>query len=136
MHPVSEDETALASADAGFGVAFAGAVVRHDDTSATSVFGEIGFFQLVTWGGSGYYSVSGFEAERGYWLLVLETTNVTISGTPVESLNLTLSPSWSMIGGLYSSVQAEDVFPGFYQLVTWTGTGYTPATVFEPGKGY
>jgi len=28
VHPVSEDETALASADAGFGVALAGAVVR------------------------------------------------------------------------------------------------------------
>lgn len=51
-------------------------------------------------------------------------------------MNLDLSIGWSMIGGTYDEVQAADVFPDFYQLVTWTGTGYTPATVFEPGKGY
>jgi len=41
-----------------------------------------------------------------------------------------------MVGEIYDEAQAADVFPGFYQLVTWTGTGYTPATTFEPGKGY
>ncbi|MDP6047995.1 MAG: hypothetical protein QGG23_00905 [Candidatus Bathyarchaeota archaeon] len=28
------------------------------------------------------------------------------------------------------------VFFGFYQLVTWIGTGYASATAFDPGKGY
>ena len=110
--------------------------VVPDDMSATSVLDGVGFYQLVTWSGTGYATSTEFEAGRGYWLLVLEDTNVTISGTPVEWLNLTLSPGWSMIGGLISNVQAADVFPDFYQLATWTGTGYTPATVFELGKGY
>jgi len=110
--------------------------VLPDDPMASSVLSDVGFYQLVTWSGTGYVTASEFEAGHGYWLLVLEDTNVTISGDPVDWLNLTLSPGWGMIGGLNSNVQAADVFPEFYQLVTWTGTGYTPATVFEPGKGY
>jgi hypothetical protein len=41
-----------------------------------------------------------------------------------------------MIGGTIDEMQADDVFPGYNYLVTWTGTGYVTATVFEPGKGY
>ena len=110
--------------------------VEPGDPSATSVLGGVGFYQLVTWGGTGYISATEFEAGRGYWLLVLEDVNVTVTGIPVDSLSLSLSPGWSMVGGTYDEVPSADVFPGFYQLVTWTGTGYTPATAFEPGKGY
>ena len=110
--------------------------VVPDDHSASSVLSDVGFFQLVTWSGTGYVPATSFEAGKGYWLLVLEDVNVTVSGSPVYSLSLSLSTGWSMIGGTYDEVQAADVFPGFYQLVTWTGTGYIPATVFEPGRGY
>jgi len=110
--------------------------VVPDDVLAASVLDGAGFFQLVSWSGTGYYASDDFLAGRGYWLLVLEDVNVTVSGIPVESLDLTLSPGWSMVGGTLDEVQAADVFPGFYQLVTWTGAGYTPATVFEPGRGY
>jgi len=110
--------------------------VIPEDPSASSVLSGISFYQLVSWSGSGYVTATLFEAGRGYWLLVLEDVNVTVSGAPVDSLSLSLSPGWSMVGGTYDEVQATDVFPEFYQLVTWTGTGYTTATVFEPGKGY
>jgi len=110
--------------------------VVPEDTSALHVLSGVGFYQLVAWSGTGYVSVSSFEAGKGYWLLVLQDTNVTVSGEPVSSVVLDLQPGWSMVGGLYSVVQAEDVFPGFYQLVTWSGTGYVTATEFEPGRGY
>ena len=110
--------------------------VDPQDASASTILGNVGFYQLITWSGSGYISATSFEAGRGYWLLVLEDVNVTVSGEPVDSLILSLSAGWSMVGGTYGEVQAADVFPGFYQLVTWTGTGYIPATVFEPGRGY
>jgi len=110
--------------------------VVPEDVSASDVLDGVGYYQLVTWSGTGYLAASDFESGRGYWLLVLEDVNVTVSGIPVDEVTLTLSLGWSMIGGPNSVVQAADVFPGFYQLVTWTGTGYTPATVFEPGKGY
>ena len=110
--------------------------VVPDDASAASILSDVEFYQLVTWSGSGYVASSEFEAGGGYWLLVLEDVNVTVTGIPVDEVTLTLSPGWSMIGGPNSVVQASEVFPGFYQLVTWSGTGYTPASTFEPGKGY
>ena len=58
------------------------------------------------------------------------------TGEPVDSLTLNLSAGWNMIGGTIDEMQADDVFPGYNYLVTWTGTGYAEATVFEPGKGY
>ena len=110
--------------------------VLPDDPLASSVLSGIGFYQLVTWSGTGYVAATEFEAGRGYWLLVLEDVNVSVSGTSVDSLVLSLSPGWNMVGGTFDEAQAADVFPDFYQLVTWTGTGYTPASTFEPGKGY
>ena len=86
--------------------------------------------------GSSYQKVTDLRLGEGYWLLVLEDVNVTVTGTPIESLNLTLSPGWSLIGGIFSDVPVPGVFPGPYQLVTWNGAGYLPASVFEPGKGY
>jgi len=110
--------------------------VVPDDLTANAVMPSGLFFQLVTWSGTGYFAASDFEAGRGYWLLVLEDVNVTVTGIPVDEVTLTLSPGWSMVGGTFDEVQAAAVFPGFYQLVTWTGTGYTPASTFEPGRGY
>ena len=110
--------------------------VTPNDTLAASIMDGKGFFQLVTWSGTGYVPATSFEAGKGYWLLVLEDVNVTVSGSSVDSLNISLSAGWNMVGGTFDEVPADGVFPGFYQLVTWTGTGYTPATVFEPGRGY
>ena len=49
-----------------------------DDPSARSVMDGIDFFQLVTWGGKGYIASTEFELGKGYWLLVLEDTSITI----------------------------------------------------------
>ena len=51
-----------------------------EDPTASSVLGEAGFYQLVTWSGSGYVVATEFELGKGYWLLVLEDTNITITG--------------------------------------------------------
>ena len=42
-----------------------------------------------------------------------------------------------MIGSVIGkAVNADEVFPGFYQLLTWDGTSYITSAVIEPGKGY
>ena len=110
--------------------------VIPDDLAVTAVLDGVEFFQLVTWSGSGYVSASSFEAGRGYWLLVLADVNVTIFGDSIDQVTLNLSPGWSMVGGPNCIVQAAEVFPGFYQLVTWNGQGYVSVEVIEPGKGY
>ena len=92
----------------------------------------------MTWGASSYVSPTVAEAGVGYWVLVLEETTVSIENAdPVTSYELELPAGWSMIGSIFGeTVDANLVFPGFYQLLTWDGSGYVTATTIEPGKGY
>jgi len=103
------------------------------DASAESVLAGVGFYQLITWSGTSYMSASSFEAGMGYWLLVLQDVNVTVSGQPVSSVTLDMPPGWNMVGGPNSVVAKPSEI---YQLVTWSGSGYVPMTSFEPTKGY
>ena len=42
-----------------------------------------------------------------------------------------------MIGSIYGeTVDADDVFPSFYQLITWDGSSYVSSTIIEQGIGY
>ena len=109
-----------------------------DDVSFSTIFADVGFYQVLTWDGSGYVTPSVAEAGVGYWILVLEETTVTIeNANPVTSYTKSLPPGWSMIGSIYQeTVDASTVFPGFYQLLTWDGSGYVTSTTIEPGKGY
>jgi hypothetical protein len=110
--------------------------VVPDDPAASAVMPPGVFYQLVTWTGTSYAVSAVFEAGRGYWLLVLQDVDVTVSGQPVDSLSLGLSAGWNMVGGPIDEVEAVDVFSGFHQLVTWNGYGYQTSSSFEPGKGY
>ena len=51
-----------------------------EDPSTSSVLSDAGYYQLVTWIGTGYVVATEFELGKGYWLLVLEDTNITITG--------------------------------------------------------
>jgi len=109
-----------------------------DAASFSSIFSDVGFYQVLTWDGSSYVTPPEAEAGVGYWVLVLEETTITIDDAdPVTSYTTTLPAGWSMIGSIYEeTVNATDVFPGFYQLLTWNGSSYVTATTIEPGKGY
>jgi len=50
------------------------------DPSASSVLSDVSFYQLVTWSGTGYEVATEFELGKGYWLLVLEDTSISITG--------------------------------------------------------
>lgn len=76
------------------------------------------------------------EPRRGYWLLFLKSVNVTVTGVPVEDLDIVLEVGWNMVGGSINTVEAEGVFPDFYQLVSGSGSGYVGSTSFEPGREY
>ena len=109
-----------------------------DDPSFSSIFSGLPFYQVLTWDGSSYVTPTVAEAGVGYWVLVLEETTITIeNANPITSYTKSLPAGWSMIGSIYGeSVDADDVFPGFYQLLTWDGTSYVTSTTIEPGKGY
>ena len=92
----------------------------------------------MTWDGSSYITPTSAEVGVGYWVLVLEETTVSLeNASPVTSYELELPAGWSMIRSIYDqTVNADDVFPGFYQLLTWDGSSYVSSTTIEPGKGY
>jgi sugar lactone lactonase YvrE len=107
------------------------------DTSFASVFSGQGYYQVLTWTGTSYATPTNVEAGKGYWILVLSPTTITIEGTPVNSYSSELSAGWSMIGTVNGGVvDCSSVFSGYYQLLTWSGTSYSTATTIEPGKGY
>jgi hypothetical protein len=111
--------------------------VLPDDVSFSSVFSGMGYYQIIAWSGTSYVTPTTVEAGRGYWVLVLSSTTLNITGTPVYSYEADLPAGWSMIGSVYDvTVDAADVFPDYYQLVTWSGTSYVTATTIEPSKGY
>ena len=41
-----------------------------------------------------------------------------------------------MVSSFDRVASADEVFPDYYQLVTWNGNGYVNVDVMEPGKGY
>jgi hypothetical protein len=107
------------------------------DTAFTSIFSEVGFYQVYTWEGSSYVVPDAAEAGWGYWVLVLADTTVRITGTPVMSYERDLPAGWSLIGSIYpGAVDADLAFPGYYQLYAWDGTKYVAATTIDPWKGY
>jgi len=130
----SQGVTVTLELDAGWNMV--SSPVIPEDPASASVLSDVGFYQLVTWSGSSYVFATSFEVGRGYWLLVLQDTNLTVTGIPLSEVSLTLSPGWSMVGGPYSAVQASEVFSSFYQMVSWSGTSYTISSEFVPGMGY
>ena len=109
-----------------------------DDASFSSIFSDVPFYQVMTWDGTSYISPTVAEAGVGYWVLVLDETTVTIgNANPVTSYIKSLPAGWSIIGSIYGeTMNADGVFPSFYQLLMWNGNAYVSSTTIEPGKGY
>ena len=61
---------------------------------------------------------------------------LVVSEVVASGFQLNLSAGWNMVSSFDREVNAEDVFPDFFQLVTWNGQGYVSVDVMEPGKGY
>jgi len=112
--------------------------ILPDDASFSSIFADVSFYQVLTWDGSSYIAPNSAEAGVGYWILVLEETTITIQNAdPVTGYTKELPAGWSMIGSVYGkTIDANTVFSGFYQLLTWDRTSYVSSTTIEPRKGY
>ncbi len=112
-------------------------VIPTSGTSFDSIFHGLDYYSVRTWTGTSYTTPSNVEIGRGYWVLVLAPTTLSITGIPVTSYSLDLTTGWSMIGSVnQGTVSDAMVFPGFYQSLTWTDNSYISATTIEPGIGY
>lgn len=108
------------------------------NSSFSSISSNVGYYQVLSWDGNGYVTPTTAEAGKGYWILVLKTANIILTGQPVNSYQLNAQPGWNVIGSINGkSVNAYYLFSGqFYQLLTWNGSQYVTATAIEPGKSY
>lgn len=107
------------------------------DTSFSSIFTGMSYYQVLTWSGTNYVTPTNAEVGRGYWVLALSPTTLNLTGLPVQSYELDLPAGWSMIGSVYNNtVDGGTVFPGYYQLLTWDGGKYVDSTTIVSGKGY
>lgn len=107
-----------------------------DNPLASSVLDQLDYYQLVTWSGTQYVEALEFEVGKGYWLLSLQDTSITVYGDLVEQVVIDLLPAWNMIGGLNILSNTEGLFPSYNQFVTWNGMSYVDSTVFAPCIGY
>jgi len=107
------------------------------NTNFSNIFTGAGYYQVLTWSGTSYVTPTNAEAGHGYWVLVLSATPLNVTGTPLTSYERDLPAGWSMIGSINGAIEdANTIFPGYYQLLTWSGTSYITATTIDPGKGY
>ena len=112
-------------------------VLPTTGTSFANIFSGISNYQVKTWTGTSYNTPTNVEIGRGYWVLVLAPTTLSITGIPITSYSLDLPAGWSMIGSVnQGTISDAGVFPGFYQSLTWSDNSYISATTIEPGKGY
>ena len=62
-----------------------------ENSSFSSIFSDVGFYQVLTGDGSSYVTPSVAEAGVGYWVLVLEETTLSIENAePVTTYTKSL----------------------------------------------
>jgi len=117
--------------------------VQLESYKVSDVFGSLGTFFIYGWNAESkaYYSLSAndeLEIGKGYWILVTEDVEISISGLPVESYTLTAYPGWNLIGSVVGDGYVTEITPNIltpyiytwkadakaYQSIDYIPTGY------------
>jgi len=108
------------------------------DSNPDTVFSG---YTMWTWDASQkkYVDPSTLDVGVGYWILADNAANVTVEGTQLSEMNLTLVKGWNMIGiptGL-SNNNPDTVFSG-YTMWTWDAAQkkYVDPSTLVAGVGY
>ncbi len=118
--------------------------VVTENTSVSAVFP--GVEAVYTWdpASKSYTTPTDIEPDKGYWVAVSSATNITISGTPVQSWTSNITKGWNMIGSVYglnvTFTDPDDTpdlsIEGYAFWWNPTGRSYDYTTLIEPMKGY
>ena len=89
----------------------------------------------------GYNSESALIAGEGYWLRFVNFGSVTITGSSINELTLSLSAGWNLIFGITQPVNESDIQDPNGIIITgtlysFTSEGYTNSEILGPGIGY
>ena len=95
---------------------------------------------LVAWDGLEYVNQDSLRFGEGYWIDFPDDRQLTIKGTAVDSLSLTLTEGWQLIGNVSGVSRLTDIIdPGNIiipnTLYGWDGV-YNLTNRLEQGRGY
>ncbi len=89
---------------------------------------------------NGYVVADSLSNGKGYWLKFPSAQEHTFTGTDIQTLNITLSQSWNLIGSINSNVSTNSLItnpPNIIQgQIYGYNNGYVPVTFLEKGKAY
>jgi len=86
-----------------------------------------------------YFTSDSLYPGKGYWILSLVDTSITITGLPLHSHRNTILPGWNMVGSLFEPCSTltytsnPSIFPPLY---SYNLGRYIPAYTLIPGFGY
>jgi hypothetical protein len=90
--------------------------------------------------GLGYLQQFRLVNGKGYWEKFVAPFVQAITGTPILSDTMTVTPGWNIVGSVSCPVDTAAIVgnPPGLRLSNWFsyGGGYTPTTHVLPGKGY
>ena len=116
--------------------------VRLENSSVSEVFKDLGYYAVYAWNASEkrYVTPETIEPGIGYWILILEDVNVTITGTPLYRVELQIHKGWNMIGSIiqeanYTTRPEGSIYMNIY---SWNPQlkRYKTETTTKPGKAY
>ncbi|HOK80234.1 MAG TPA: cohesin domain-containing protein [bacterium] len=91
------------------------------------------------WNGS-YVETTALQAKKGYWILVSQDTEITVTGTTPSDTTVHLIPGWNLVGPIEDTTR-----PVNENIISVYGWGAPPAGGYSPvevggscnrGKGY
>ncbi len=103
------------------------------NASVEDIFSGI-TYRIVGWTGTSYEDATEVEGHKGYWVFVVDAVTINLQGTAVYIEPYELEIGWNLIGTTMSP--SQPLPPDAFQVVTWTGWGYTIPTELVPGMGY
>ena len=87
-----------------------------------------------------YFPAENLVAGEGFWLRFNEEGTITVTGSPLESVVISISEGWNLISGISFSVDVDEIVDDDELIVSGTIYGFTPNYVnsetIEPGQGY
>ena len=118
-----------------------GLPVSLDDTQYQTIFPNAIENTLFSFGNNGYTSEAELELGSGYWLRFDTPDPVTITGTPIQNLSISLMEGWNLISGISFPVMDENIIdPDNIIIINtiygFTETGYSVSSILNPGYGY
>ncbi|RLE50611.1 MAG: hypothetical protein DRJ21_01610 [Candidatus Methanomethylicota archaeon] len=111
------------------------------ENTPEKIFKDIGFYSIYTYDSLNrkYIKPTTIEPGVGYWVLVLEDVNITISGEIVQEYERNLSvKGWHLIGSVLGASAEIEVTPqgmAYSRVYIWLNNRYYAVDAFPEGSG-